>query len=592
MAQWIGATPDPEGLGYTFTADDGSSSFFPRDPEIDALAEQVGALPPEATAQLETPGAQESVSDVGPNMSVAPPEAPPPVEPGVVPPGVGPTVEAAAEGAPPPPDPAAQAEAQAAMLANLASIKPGSPGVSQATLQKRAGQGVETPQTSSTVVEGAKPFDQEAAAARELGRAELRDIAREREEAKQAFLASDAEDAAFRAMMAENQARAQRAAVTELNTRVKNDEQQLVALRQERARGKIDPWAGMGDWAPWAAAIGAMLGTYAAIRTGTPNFALQTINEAINRNVQRQKDEFDRLGDEAENQYRDLVRRYGDRDQAESALRLMQKDAAAQMGEKIAASRRSQESQLAYREWVAKDFMAANEEERAFREASIGKHTQTVSNKFAYPEAPRAPRRDPEKFLKHYIELRKLGIDEGQARMQARKLEADATKAEAEAAALKGGSPEERKQLADKASGVENNMAAIEAFVRKNGGKIDPVTGKIEGLDAPSTAWAHLGETERKAAEQDLASIGIGYSRVVNEGGELSPAQAEKVEPKLGWRDAPLQADLEAKYQELLRRKQTAGAGVGAATRATRERNRQGAAVERAAGGALDLKEE
>lgn len=267
-------------------------------------------------------------------------------------------------------------------------------------------------------------------------------------------------------------------------------------------------------------------------------------------------------------------------------------------GAKIAVRCGSQQAQLGYQKWLADDFLAEVEEERKFREASFGKHTTQIASTFEYPRAASAPRMDRQQFLDNYIKLRRLGLDDATARAQAAKSAADVAatqastaKTQAETAKLnreasgEAATPEERERLAKAQAGADNTLAAIEAFVRDNGGKIDPQTGEVTGLDAPSTAWVHLGETDRAKAEQALATIGVGYARVINENAELSPDAAEQVKPKLGMRDAPLQAKLTAMAQELIRRRQTAGASVSPAARAEREKQRGAAARERTGGG-------
>lgn len=588
---FVAATPDPEGFGYTFQSADGSELYLPRDPETDAMAASLSMTAPGsgATAQAEPPipvvgfnDLPTSRADVGPNMG-APPAGPP--------------------GAPPAgPPPVVDTDAQAAEMAALAATTPGSPGVSQDQLQKRAGQGVQTPKTATTTIEGAVPYDEEAAVGRDIGRAARRQAAEEQAIADQAYYLAEEENAGREAMLAETRKAGARAALQERDNRIAADEASFRALRAARANGQIDQnriFSGEGGALLTIGAILAQgIGAYAATLGGGPNFAQQIIQGAIDRDVDAQKDAFNRMGDEADNMYRDLVRQYGDRDQAEAALRSLQKDAAMAEGAKIAARRGSQQAQLGYQKWLAEDFLAEVEEERKFREASFGKHTTQIASSFEYPKAASAPRMDREKFLKFYIDLRRQGADDMTARTQAARAAADiaqsqaqTAKTQAETRKLEGeasgqtATPEERERLAKAQAGADNTLSAIEAFVRDNGGKIDPQTGEITGLDAPSTAWVHLGEAERAKAEQALATIGVGYARVVNENAELSPDAAEEVKPRLGMRDAPLQARLTAMAQELIRRKQTAGASVSPAARAEREKQRGASARERASSG-------
>lgn len=608
--RFVAALPDPEGFGYTFQSDDGSELFLPRDPETDAMAASLSMTAPGSGATAEAPtGPLESRADVAPNMSAMPQSLPgdtataAPMPEGV--PGA-PTPSAAPMPQAPPGAQPVDQDAQAAQMAAMAATTPGSAGVSQEQLQRRAQTGVETPKTSTTTVEGAVPYDEEAAAGRAVGREARRIAQQEQAVAEQAYYLSEEENAGREAMLAETRKAGARAALQERDNRIAADEMSFRQLRAARANGQIDPNRIFKGEAGTLMTIGAILaqgiGAYAATLGGGPNFAQQIIQGAIDRDVAAQKDAFDRMGDEADNMYRDLVREYGDRDQAEAALRSLQKDAAMAEGSKIAARRGSQQAQIGYQKWLADDFLSAVEEERKFREASFGKHTTQIASSFEYPKAASAPRLDRQQFLTNYIALRRLGIDDATARAQAGKIAADIAATQANTEQIRAGTaktqaetrkleaeasgqaatPEERERLAKAQSGADNTLASIAAFVRQNGGEFNPQTGEITGLDTPSTAWAHLGEAEREGAKQALATIGVGYARVINENAELSPEAAREVKPELGMRDAPLQAKLQTMAQELIRRRQTAGASVSSAARADREKQRGGAARERA----------
>ena len=64
---------------------------------------------------------------------------------------------------------------------------------------------------------------------------------------------------------------------------------------QEISSGKIKPYFGKEDTGKRImAAIAAGLGAYASAMTGTPNYALQILNDAIDRDLAVQKDNLER----------------------------------------------------------------------------------------------------------------------------------------------------------------------------------------------------------------------------------------------------------------------------------------------------------
>src|SRR5678816_91312 len=90
---------------------------------------------------------------------------------------------------------------------------------------------------------------------------------------------------------------------------------------------KVDPdrfFAERGAWGTIGAVIGQALGAYAATMSGTPNWAQQSIDRAIDRDIAAQEATLNQRRMGQKNALARLADRYGDVDQARAALKLSQ----------------------------------------------------------------------------------------------------------------------------------------------------------------------------------------------------------------------------------------------------------------------------
>lgn len=112
----------------------------------------------------------------------------------------------------------------------------------------------------------------------------------------------------------------------DIDAEVQRERAKLAQLHEAVANHKVDPnrlfsgniMAGIG------AAIAIGLGAGAATLAGTRNFAQEQINAAIDRDIDAQKAERDKLGMAANNTLTRLEQHFGDRRQAELALEQLQ----------------------------------------------------------------------------------------------------------------------------------------------------------------------------------------------------------------------------------------------------------------------------
>lgn len=122
--------------------------------------------------------------------------------------------------------------------------------------------------------------------------------------------------------------------VAEQRSLVQKAEDRRQAAEADYSASRVDPnrmFAGdTGTLRAIGAALAQAAGAFGAALSGTPNFAAQIVQAAIDRDVQAQRDEIRVKGDTADNALRDLMARGMKLDEATNALRGMQTQYAAQ----------------------------------------------------------------------------------------------------------------------------------------------------------------------------------------------------------------------------------------------------------------------
>lgn len=129
--------------------------------------------------------------------------------------------------------------------------------------------------------------------------------------------------------------RSQQAAEAARQGRMQNAITDLEQAQEQLKDAKIDPerWYGTGPGKRIGAAIATALGAMGAAQGGIPNYALQIINDAVNRDIMAQKAELNKKGQLVSLQQNMLsvLRGQGmDERAAENAARVILKDRAAQ----------------------------------------------------------------------------------------------------------------------------------------------------------------------------------------------------------------------------------------------------------------------
>jgi hypothetical protein len=495
----------PDEHGYDFLHADGSSTYLPRTPESDAYAQQLGEFkdqrlasndprfgadefaPPTATDA--NTGLMSEPPPPAPAMSVAPPPDAPPAaqsapEPGPAP-GAPPAPVGAPEapGAPPGPDPLGE-------LALKAAMRPGSAGVTHAQLQAKAGQGVAVPTAASTTVEGAIPYDEQAAAER----AQAHEMIRQAHEERALSNVHAAQDEAMalqtQADSINQQIAPARKRLETIEAGVRADEQSYRQLRAKVANGEVDQGrlfrGPLGSIAAIAAVLGSAFGAKGAILGHSQNFAQQIVTSAIDRDVQAQEDDFRRLGMAADNMYRDLMMHYGDADQARTALRGMQLEQAKTLAAYSASRSKSQDAVLAHQEWLANDFFQDSEGERKIREQSYGKMTARTESAVQYPHAGSGPRLDYQRAFENAIKAGTARREDATSAAGIGKTLAETDKTRADATASKVGQIPRGLQAPYSAADSLKSLGSklLGAYGVKQGEKPGYLKGQLVGAGA------------------------------------------------------------------------------------------------------------
>jgi hypothetical protein len=254
-------------------------------------------------------------------------------------------------------------------------------------------------------------------------------------------------------------------------------------------------------------------------------------------------------------------------------------------------------AQNTLQKWLAEDMFQEAETERKIREASYGKHTQSVSAEMAYPRAGSGPSLDRKLYADTYFKAldaqgKAAETEAGIAKTQAEtgKAYADAAKARAEAT---GASPDDRKDYAKSIGAIDAAEGEFKRVLKEHGYEVDDATGKVrlkEGgagfpLDLPDPTFGVIGDTTPiTKLNSDLTALGVSFGRVVNDGGEPSADLARRLIPQYGATYAPadLVAQFESKLQSLAEKKAAIKRGATANTRAAREQETRNVNIERA----------
>lgn len=623
---------------HTFTDASGMSSPGLYGPEADALASSIDQN--KALAAASAPNM--SVDPNAPNQSAGAPLSPPQMS--VAPaPGYSQADADAARlaqtpfGPPAPPPPTPEEQQKAAELAQAQAIHSaaasGNPmagqvdpgayinrpvrtaGVSRKQLQDRAANAVAVPKTGEETVEGAAPYDQDAAEARAQADIDMRLAKQQQADALAARAQRDADMADAQAAIAAQRIQREQVRQQAIEDGVAQDAATARDFRDQVARQQVDPgrlFSGdKGAFNTVAAVIGQALGAFAAAGGGNDrmlvsgtgqrvhapsgaqgqNFAKQIIDGAIDRDIRAQEVNIRSNQEMANNQLNDIYRRIGDMNQSKAILRQMQQDYAGLQMRALAARDGSQDALNAFDQWDAANAADRAEQERKFLADSYGKHTVKVATQFASPQTggSRAP---TEAEIRSRIETQKavneLGVQPRKQEAEVGNLESQAAKNRAEAE--KAQNPQNNPAVQEYSKNiqfVDSAQAAFSQALEKAGGAYDKDTGTISwgadgvpgaGLLARTFGWhSDAAKGVESTVNGNAAAIEKGI-----EGDAAGEAGIKQIKESLTTgNEASRKAAFEAYGKTLAARRQSVDAGVDPKLRAARAGNAVAAGVQR-----------
>lgn len=481
-------------------------------------------------------------------------------------------------------------------------------GVSREQLQHRAAGAVAIPKTGEETVEGAAPYDENAADARAQASLDLRlakqqaaDLLQQRAERDAAIFDQQAASAAVRIQHEQQKQQL-------IEDGVATDAAHARDFRDQVAKQQVDPgrlFSGdRGAFNTVAAVIGQALGAFAAAGGGSPtvngrraaaggqNYAKQIIDGAIDRDIRAQEVNIRSNQDMANNQLNDIYKRLGDMNQAKSVLRSMQTDYAGLQMKALAARDGSEDAANAFAQWDAANAQDRAEQERKFLADSYGKHTVKVATRFSSPQAG-GSRMPTEAEIQQRIgtqqKLGELGVQGRKQEAELGNLESQATKNRAEAD--KAQNPQNNpaaQEYGKSIQFVDSAQSAYEQAVTKAGGTYDKQTGEVTWKPGSSVPGAGVvsrmfgwHSDDAKGLESTVNGNAAAIEKGI-EGDAAGEAGIKQIKESLTTgNEASRRAAFEAYGKTLAARRQSVDAGVDPKLRAARAGNATSAAVQR-----------
>lgn len=388
----------------------------------------------------------------------------------------------------------------------------GSPGVSKAQLENQSSQGVALPVGGSETVEGG--FEPNADYLEQISNANIdkKLAVNTQADAVSTIADQQAQAAAVQQATAAKELQQNQQKEAEIAARVQKDIELMNQARDEFKSAKVDPnrvFSGAGGtFKLLGAAIGAAMGAAGATLGRTDNFALTTINRAIDRDVAAQELEVRTKGENANNALQQFRMSTGSLEQAKAALKVSQLEMAKGQAMEFEAKYKSADAKANAQATIAGLDESIAKEMEKYRIDSLGKHTAQVSQQVAYPKAgSRGQTIDlvsSQGSQEKTIELSKKRADVG-------KTEADTAKsaADAQRAAVGGEErplpPEVNKEIAKQADAI--NAAFRVKALTANEDEGDRVPGHYtkwtaDGKEVQQTVEALV------AKEQEAAGVG------------------------------------------------------------------------------------
>jgi hypothetical protein len=373
---------------YNFTKADGSKMLFagPAAEDLKEKLDKSAKLGPQPTANFAAPNQSSmprNVADVGPNMSAAPPAAPPPsgknwggmftAPPPAAPQGFGPAP--APQGAPQPQR--QEAPPGATELGYGLRVNP--QGVIEQWQPGQAATKGGPVEKGRTIAGGYDSNEEYLQRKEDTYLNEQGAIATGMEAAKEQALQQNAFfDEQKRQMMArEAEARAQQEQIAKGVAELETKHEQA---RKDYTGSKVNPNKIFGGGRNWAMGLAAGFGGFASVINNRPNSAIAIMENRIAQNIAAQERNIAIKGETADNALADLTRKLGSQDLARKALADIQLDQFKLAMQKQASSTNDKELESKYLMMSAAAENKQLDFREQYRQAAAGHVTKSIVN--------------------------------------------------------------------------------------------------------------------------------------------------------------------------------------------------------------------
>jgi hypothetical protein len=246
----------------------------------------------------------------------------------------------------------------------------------------------------ATVVTDAQPVDEKYLSDSEQNRQNESAAMGAQLEAQKSEAQAQAALAHTQALAEQDRAAQAQADQERINQRIADQEGQFSQVQNELATRTIDPQrifhgSATNLLAGAGAVVASMLGAYAATRGGTPNFAQNIIDNAIQRDIAAQEKDLDTLGKRSNTLLARLDRFYGDRDQAKLAVERLQRGVYTAQQAELVAQTRDPELEAAFQQHLAAQEKVGIEQRHQAKMLERGKVTTQLQQEQVFDQKAR-----------------------------------------------------------------------------------------------------------------------------------------------------------------------------------------------------------
>jgi hypothetical protein len=272
-----------------------------------------------------------------------------------------------------------------------------------------------------------------------------------------------------------------------------------------------------GTWATIGAAIAQGLGAYAAILGRTENFAGNIIQNAIDRDIAAQREEYLRDKDARNNLVADLARVTGDLDVATEGAKAVQMRITQAHGAELAALSKRPEIASNFKLWNAGFTQKIADQLQSTADRARGNVTIKDTGKIEYP---RAGGGGGPPTLKQIAQEETLKTGIAKSRAERRDLQGGGAKETEIAPGIFARDKVEAKEVRTKVSDVDSAIVSLKALQKQT--KENPIAARVGSARIPFTSTAVSGQGANIATKKGIATGKLG---ILSGSGVVNPSE-------------------------------------------------------------------